>query len=146
MQRPNHKLNLSLREITSQNFNECINLKVAKGQEKFVAPNSKSIAQAKIYLTVNPFAVYDEDEMVGFVMFGFDADDKRFYLVRLMIDEKSSGQRLRQSRDSGSYRTNETNRRLPRDLFKFCSRKHGCGKNSIKASASSEQARSAKVK
>ncbi len=84
-------MSVSLREITPENFKECINLKVADGQEKFVAANLMSIAQAKIYPTINPFAVYDGDEMVGFVMFGFDTDDERYYLVRLMVDEKHQG-------------------------------------------------------
>ena len=84
-------MSVTLREITPENFKECINLKVADGQEKFVAANLMSIAQSKIYPTVSPFAVYDEDEMVGFVMYGFDTDDERFFLVRLMIDEKHQG-------------------------------------------------------
>ena len=82
---------VKLKEITPQNFRECINLKVADGQEKFVAANLMSIAQAKIYPTANPFAVYAEDKMVGFVMYGYDEDDKRFYLVRLMIDAENQG-------------------------------------------------------
>ena len=84
-------MSVELREITPQNFKECIDLKVADGQEKFVAPNVVSIAQAKIYPTANPFALYDGDQMVGFVMYGFDTDDERFYLVRLMIDERFQG-------------------------------------------------------
>lgn len=84
-------MNVTLREITPENFRECIDLKVAEGQEKFVAANVVSIAQAKIYPTANPLAVYHEDEMVGFVMFGYDTDEERFYLGRLMIDEKHQG-------------------------------------------------------
>ena len=84
-------MSVSLRQITPENFDECINLKVADGQENFVAPNVKSIAQSKIYPTMNISAVYDEDEMVGFVMFGFDPDDERYYLVRLMVDENHQG-------------------------------------------------------
>ena len=84
-------MSVSLREITPENFKECINLKVADAQATFVAPNVMSIAQAKIYPTANPLAIYDNNEMVGFVMFGFDTDDKRYYLVRLMIDEKFQG-------------------------------------------------------
>lgn len=80
-----------LEEITPQNFKECIDLKVAPSQENFVASNLMSVAQAKIYPTANPFAVYAGDEMVGFVMFGYDEDDKRFYLARLMIDAKHQG-------------------------------------------------------
>jgi diamine N-acetyltransferase len=84
-------MSVSLRQITPENFDECINLKVARGQENFVAPNVKSIAQSKIYPTMNISAVYDEDEMVGFVMFGLDPDDQKYYLVRLMVDEKHQG-------------------------------------------------------
>ena len=84
-------MHISLREITPENFRECINLKVAKGQESFVAANLMSIAQSKIYPTLNPRAVYAGDEMVGFVMYGLDTDDGRYCLVRLMIDEKHQG-------------------------------------------------------
>ena len=84
-------MKVSLREIDKNNFRECINLKVAVGQEKFVAPNVMSIAQLKIYPTANTLAVYAGDEMVGFVMFGYDEEDEHFYLGRLMIDEKHQG-------------------------------------------------------
>ena len=84
-------MNVSLREITPKNFKECINLKVAEDQKMFVAPNVTSIAQSKIYPTVEPFAVYNDDELIGFVMFGLDIEDNRYYLVRLMIDEKFQG-------------------------------------------------------
>ena len=84
-------MNVSLREITPQNFRECIDLKVADEQEKFVAANVVSIAQAKVYPTANPLAVYHEDEMVGFVMYGFDVDENHYYLGRLMIDKKHQG-------------------------------------------------------
>ncbi len=84
-------MSVSLREIDRFNYRECINLKVADGQEKFVAPNVFSIAQSKIYPNLNPFAVYDGDEMVGFVMYGYNEDDARFWLDRLMIGEKHQG-------------------------------------------------------
>jgi diamine N-acetyltransferase len=84
-------MSVSLREITPKNFKDCIDLKVADDQINFVASNVKSIAQAKIYPAANPFAVYAEDEMVGFVMYGFDEDDDHYYLGRLMIDEKYQG-------------------------------------------------------
>lgn len=84
-------MNIELREITPENFEACINLKVGAGQETFVASNVKSIAQAKIYPTAVPLAVYHEDEMVGFSMHGFDTDDRRYYLIRLMIDERHQG-------------------------------------------------------
>ncbi|CAN5871186.1 GNAT family N-acetyltransferase [soil metagenome] len=84
-------MSVSLREITPENFKECIDLKVGSDQTNFVASNLYSIAQSKIYPTHLPFAVYNDDEMVGFVMYGLDTDDNRFYLGRLMIDEKHQG-------------------------------------------------------
>lgn len=84
-------MNISLREVTPQIFKECIKLKVAEAQSKFVAPNVVSIAQSKFYPTINTSAVYDGEEMVGFVMFGLDTDDGKYYLVRLMIDERHQG-------------------------------------------------------
>lgn len=84
-------MKVEFREITPANFRECVNLKVAADQTTFVASNVYSIAQAKVFSSRNPFAVYAEDQMVGFVMYGFDEDDGRFYLGRLMIDEKFQG-------------------------------------------------------
>lgn len=81
-------MNVSLREIDRNNYRECINLKVADGQKKFVASNLFSIAQSKIYPNLNPLVIYAGDEMVGFVMYGYNADDERFWLDRLMIAEK----------------------------------------------------------
>lgn len=84
-------MNVSLREITPENFKECVNLKVADDQKTFVAANVMSIAQSKIYPTMNVRAVYAGDEMVGFVMYGLDTDDGKYYLVRLMIEERQQG-------------------------------------------------------
>ncbi len=84
-------MKISFREITPENFEECINLRVSESQKTFVAPNVKSIAQSKLYPTYETFAIYSSDEMVGFVMFGLDTDDQRFFLGRLMIDEKQQG-------------------------------------------------------
>ena len=80
-----------LEPITPENFKECISLKVADAQANFVASNLMSIAQAKIYPTANPFAVYAGEKLVGFVMYGFDTDEEHYYLGRLMIDEKHQG-------------------------------------------------------
>lgn len=85
-------MNVTLREITPENFDECVNLKVADDQKTFVAANVYSIAQSKVYPMDLPFAVYnDDDEMVGFVLLGLDTDINSYYLARLMIDEKHQG-------------------------------------------------------
>jgi len=85
-------MNISLREITPENFAKVINLDVAEDQKLFVAPNVKSIAQAYIHPDSVPLAVYNgDDELVGFVMYGYDPDDEKYYLGRLMIDANYQG-------------------------------------------------------
>lgn len=83
---------IELRDIDQKNFNECIELKVSTGQTTYVAPNLMSIAQAKIMPDLEIKAVYSEETMVGFVMYGHDPDRDRHYLVRLMVGEEFQGQ------------------------------------------------------
>jgi len=84
-------MNVSLREVDSENFRQCINLKVADGQEKFVASNVMSIAQSKIYPYLVPLAVYSKNEIVGFLMYERDPETGKFWLARLMIDAQQQG-------------------------------------------------------
>ena len=43
------KYNISLRQITEDNFIEAFNLKLANGQEHFVSHPIRSLAQAYVY-------------------------------------------------------------------------------------------------
>jgi len=79
-------------KITQENFKECINLKLKEGQEKFVAPNLYSIAQAKVWTEAEPFAIYAKDTMVGFIMYCYDVKEKSGGLWRLMIAGEYQGQ------------------------------------------------------
>ena len=52
------KYNISLRQITEDNFIEAFNLKLANGQERFVSHPIRSLAQAYVYRNqCQPFAV-----------------------------------------------------------------------------------------
>ncbi len=84
-------MKITLREITPENFSECIKLKVADNQKSFVATNLMSIAQSKVYPFGIPSAVYNDEELVGFTLYGQDPKSKKYYIVRLMIDEKFQG-------------------------------------------------------
>ena len=78
-------MNITLREIGHANFHEVISLKV----EKYCASNLYSLAQAKIYPDSIPLAIYNDDVMVGFVMYGIEPQDNNEYWIdRFMIDEK----------------------------------------------------------
>ncbi|WP_346915833.1 GNAT family N-acetyltransferase [Clostridium sp.] len=77
-----------LKEVIRDNFWECIELTVAKDQIDFVTSNAVSIAQSKVQPECIPLAVYDDDIMVGFVMYCIDEDDSEYWIYRMMIDER----------------------------------------------------------
>jgi len=79
---------VSFKEITRDNFWDCIELTVAKDQVSFVTSNAVSIAQSKIQPECIPLAVYDDDIMIGFIMYCIDEDDGEYWIYRMMIDEK----------------------------------------------------------
>src|SRR4029079_2601168 len=86
-----HKsLNVSLRKITKDNFEEVIALRVRDDQHH-VASNVESIAQTTVYTDELPFAIYMDETPVGFVQYSFDYDNKRLWINRLMIDQKYQG-------------------------------------------------------
>lgn len=64
---------IRLREITFDNFIECIKLEAKEEQKDFVATNLYSLAEAYTALSNGysipmPYAIYNDDTMVGFIM------------------------------------------------------------------------------
>ena len=95
---------ISLRSIDSSNYRETIELSVAPDQQRFVASNLQSLADAYVWReAAEPFAVYSDDEMVGFALLFPLADtgdddsipepgtERGFILVRLMVDDRYQG-------------------------------------------------------
>lgn len=88
-------------EITNKNIWKVCTLEPFEDQKDFVAENIQSLAEA--YATRNegnnalPLAVYDDDELIGFVMIGkgtvgneeeSDLIKENYCLWRLMVDKK----------------------------------------------------------
>jgi diamine N-acetyltransferase len=95
---------ISLRPIDSSNYRESIELSVAPDQQRFVASNLQSLADAYVWReAAEPYAVYSDDEMVGFALLfpladGGDDDsipepgtERGYILVRLMVDDRFQG-------------------------------------------------------
>ncbi|MCQ0025322.1 GNAT family N-acetyltransferase [Streptomyces somaliensis DSM 40738] len=89
---------LQLREITPDNFETAIGLRVRPDQEHLVAPVVKSLAEAYVHPGVAwPRLVCDGDEAVGFLMAFFDVDwtgggaDLRSGLWRLNVADGRQG-------------------------------------------------------
>ena len=80
---------VELRKIDKSNYNECLALKVSDDQKNYVASNTYSLAQAWVYYnTAFPFAIYADNEMVGFVMMGYFEDKNIYTIWRFMIDAR----------------------------------------------------------
>lgn len=95
---------IRLEEITNKNIAEVMNLTVHDTQKEYVADNAVSLAEA--YATRNegnvalPYAVYDDELLIGFVMIGYgtvgDEEEPAIFkdnyiLWRLMIDKNFQG-------------------------------------------------------
>ena len=93
-----------LEKVTCKNEVDVINLNIFESQYPFVADNAESLADAYIAVTSDsayayPFAIYNDDTLVGFLMLGYNeaalygqdapASLKNNYsLWRLMIDKR----------------------------------------------------------
>lgn len=80
---------VELREITAENYEAVLALRVAEHQKAFVPTVTEALAQAWVYRdTAFPFAVYAGDEAVGFIMLGYYAEKDQYTVWKFLIDEK----------------------------------------------------------
>ena len=93
---------LTLEEITDENREAVLALRVASGQEQFVSSVRDSLAEAAEYPHAKPWyrAIFANDEPagpVGFVMVSWNAEPQppaitaRWFLWKLLIDERHQG-------------------------------------------------------
>ena len=95
---------ISLRPVDQGNYRACIELSVDPTQERFVASNVQSLADAYVWRDgAEPYAVYADEEVVGFALLypltegeaaypiPADAAVRGLILVRLMIDARCQG-------------------------------------------------------
>ena len=105
---------INFRAITEDNFDAIIRMK-RPDDEHFVASNAYSLAQAWLYRDagdVYPFAIYDDDLPVGFMMLDEDVDEKCLIIWRIMfpVENQNKGygtaairEIIRLAKDSGKY-------------------------------------------
>ncbi len=83
---------VDLRAITEENFIDAFNLKLAEGQERFVSHPIRSLAQAYVYRSqCQPFGIYADGNMVGYVMVIYDYDVPEYDIWHMMIDAAQQG-------------------------------------------------------
>jgi diamine N-acetyltransferase len=84
-------MDVSLREVNRDNLEAVCRLQVAGDQQEFVETNAGSLAEAYVEPSFRPFAIYAGDEPVGFTMYGYEDPPGRWWVVRLMIDQRFQG-------------------------------------------------------
>lgn len=90
-------MNIQLKIITRDNWEEALKLKVSEKQVTFVP--AVAVSLAKVYIKPDgenieyiPFAIYDDDRMVGFIMHAFEPNTSDMYWINgFMIDEQHQG-------------------------------------------------------
>lgn len=94
-------MNIIFKDITKDNWEACVSLRVKPEQKNFVKPNYYSLAQAHYENYWTAQAIYDEDTMIGFIIYGVFEDEntpnpnqeskKEGWICRYMIDKNFQG-------------------------------------------------------
>ncbi|MBR5897019.1 MAG: GNAT family N-acetyltransferase [Lachnospiraceae bacterium] len=80
---------ITLQKVSKENLDDILSLKVAESQTSYVSSNAESLAQAYVYSeTAYPFAVYEDETIVGFIMMGYYAVKEYYTLWKFMIDSR----------------------------------------------------------
>ena len=92
---------IEFRNLTSDNFEECIKLEPREDQKSFVASNVISLAECYITIANHegvplPYAIYNQEQMVGFILIVYNPPDEYYdtsvyWVCRLMIDKQYQG-------------------------------------------------------
>ena len=105
---------ITFRPITEDNFDAIIAMRRPE-DENFVASNAESLAQCWLYRDNNdvfPFAIYADEEPVGFLLLEEDMDENTLILWRIMFPPEHTGKGygtqavqllIKQAKQSGKY-------------------------------------------
>ncbi|WP_042148500.1 GNAT family N-acetyltransferase [Paucisalibacillus sp. EB02] len=83
--------NVHFRDIDDSNESIVRNIKLKPGQENFIETVDACLKEANTYSEWHPVAIYDDEEIVGFAMYGSFGPNKDTWIDRIMIDEKYQG-------------------------------------------------------
>lgn len=79
-------MKLEFRELTKENWEECA--KLTDKEDSYVYPNTYSIAEAQFYLKAISRAIYVNESMVGYAMYGEDEEESDSWAIdRFMISK-----------------------------------------------------------
>ena len=88
-------MKLHYEAVTDALRQDVLALRTVKGQEGYIEPVSQCLEEACDDCRWRPVAIYDEDNIVGFAMYGYFLPeyppDGRLWLDRLLIDARCQG-------------------------------------------------------
>ena len=85
-------MSICLKPINEDNFLDVFNLKLDEGQDIYVSHPIRSLAQAYVYRTqCQPFGIYADESVVGYVMVIYDYDIPEYDIWHMMIDVSQQG-------------------------------------------------------
>jgi len=84
------KINVTLQELSSEknNWYDCCQLVLADEQQAYMEPNAVSIAHSKFETSLQPYAIYLDDKVVGFLMYNTIMEElDAYWIYRIMLDK-----------------------------------------------------------
>ena len=110
---------IELRKITSANLEAVLNLQIFEYQDKFVSSTAQALAQAYVYHeTAFPFAIYADDTLVGFIMFGYYTSRSQYTLWKFLIDRQYQKKRIWQGSVDTWHCVFERNFQCKRSIYR----------------------------
>ena len=91
VEKPGRDAAVSLREIKRETLRPFLKMKVAEAQERMVANNAVSIAQAHFEPKAWFRGIYADETPVGFIMLYDDPEEPVYFLWRLMVADEFQG-------------------------------------------------------
>jgi diamine N-acetyltransferase len=82
---------VELREVDRDNWQACVAIRPAPGQERFVAPVAFYLCLCHYERQWRPLAICAGDDVVGHVMWGVDPEDGSYWIGGLVIDIDRQG-------------------------------------------------------
>lgn len=82
---------MEFRKIDKSNYWDCIALTVDDSQVAFVADNKQSLVEAAYEDGLYVLGIYNEDTMVGFVLYDYDETFTGWSMSRFMIGKQFQG-------------------------------------------------------
>ncbi len=82
-------MSIRLEKVSVINYENVLSLQVFEEQNGFVSSPAYALAQAYAYYkTAFPFAIYNDNIIIGFIMFGFYESRHQYTLWKFLIDKQ----------------------------------------------------------